>query len=534
MALRDAGTAVHRFGLGPRPGEVDKVAAAGAESWLLGQLDGPYKRPKAFEGFLTIPEERRVMIYRYGELMPPLREARDAAKEAGDTARYEKLAADEREILYGFLIWARESLMLELNARTNVAVTTEQPFRERLVHFWSNHLVVPNLKLVAGIHSPAYERDVIHPHVTGKFADMLMAAIKSPAMLIFLDNHVSVGPNSPFGRKSKDGLNENLGREILELHTLGVDGGYTQDDVIALSKGITGWSTLPSGEFGEIAPELRKAVDWGGFHFFADRHEPGAFTLLAKTYAQEGVAQGEAMLNDLARHPSTAKFLARKLATHFVSDVPSDALVKRLADAYLAADTSLAEMTAALVESDEAWENAGTKLKQPHDYAVSVLRALDAPLADGKVWPQTSYKFPDYPWKERRWAAFYNPGVLDVALTGVTLSDFSSDEQRRGLEIAAFFRDVVAMGQPPYSAPGPQGWYDRWSDWNGADSLMKRVEFSLATAERHGDRAGDPRRFVDALLGARASADLKTTVANAATPAQGIGLALASPQFQRR
>ncbi len=221
----------------------------------------------------------------------------------------------------------------EALARFQRATLSEAGFVERLVTFWSNHFCISASKggpvrILAG----AFEREAIRPHVLGRFSDMLLAVEQHPAMLLFLDNQQSLGPSSRAGINRKRGLNENLAREILELHTLGVGGGYTQQDVTSLARIITGWTFVgPDGRLG----------DPGNFAFNVNAHEPGSHTLLGKSYPDTGLAQGHDALKDLARHPSTAKFIATKLARHFVADVPPPALVARLAQRFTKTDGDL-------------------------------------------------------------------------------------------------------------------------------------------------------------------------------------------------
>ena len=524
--------AIRRFGIGPASADRD-AAESNPKGWLLSQLETTYDKPKEFKGFMSVAELRAVHHYRYGELNPQLRRDRRKAAQAGEDDRAADLSADIQEMLGGYVTWVRENFMLEFGARTNVAVTTPMPFQERLGRFWANHLVVPGLKQSANLLAGAYEREVIRPHVNGRFSDMLTACVKNPAMQVFLDNYISVGPNSKYGKKYGKGLNENLGREILELHTMGVDGGYTQQDVIELSLGITGWTTWPSApEDPEWADVSSDGIDSGAFRFFADRHEPGPRTMLGVKYDQPGIEQGEAMLQDLARRPETAHFLALKMARHFVSDTPPEALVKRMAETFQANDTDLAAMTRVLIDSEEAWGNYGSKLEQPELYVISVLRALNAPVAGGKVPPQTPYKFGNYDFRKHAWAYLYDDEYGIVR--GKTEKDFPSDYAQNGIEIAALYRDIQGMGQGPLKAPGPQGWYDRSDDWNGADSLIKRVDFAMAMANQHAANMKDPRLFARMVFGDELSETLQRTVSGAATKEQGIGLALSSPQFQRR
>src|SRR6516225_1632670 len=213
----------------------------------------------------------------------------------------------------------QKTFRAEALARLQRAVLADCGFTERLVVFWSNHFCISaNKGGLARIWAGSFEREAIRPHALGRFADMLKAVEQHPAMLFFLDNQQSLGPDSRAGQNRKRGLNENLAREIMELHTLGVGGGYTQDDVTSLARIITGWTFA-----GRPCP----AGEPGSFVFNANAHEPGPQVLLGKTYEATGVAQGEAALADIARRPSTSKFIATKLARHFVADDPPPSLV---------------------------------------------------------------------------------------------------------------------------------------------------------------------------------------------------------------
>src|SRR5260221_10491191 len=257
----------------------------------------------------------------------------------------------------------RQILLAEAKARFDAALAADIGFAERLVWFWSNHFCVSADKVpsMAG----GYEREAIRPHVLGRFADMLLAAEAHPAMLFYLDNAASIGPNSVAGINRSRGLNENLAREILELHTLGVRTGYTQDDVVSFAKVLTGWSF--------IAAEVPE--HGGEFGFVPRLHEPGAQTVLGKIYEQPGIEQGRAVLADLARHPATAEHIAFKLAHHFVADEPSPDLVGRLAKTFRATDGNLKEMARVLVTSPESCDSKRGKLKTPGEWTVAGLRA---------------------------------------------------------------------------------------------------------------------------------------------------------------
>src|ERR1700751_3130077 len=251
----------------------------------------------------------------------------------------------------------------EALARLQRAMMSDCGFTERLVTFWSNHFCISaNKGELARIWAGSFEREAIRPHVLGRFSDMLKAVEQHPAMLFFLDNQQSLGPDSRAGQNRKRGLNENLAREIMELHTLGVGGGYSQQDVTSLAQIITGWTFV--GRQGILGQP-------GSFVFNVNAHQPGAQQLLGKVYPAGGIEQGEAALADIARHPSTAKFIASKLVRHFVADDPPPALVGRLAGTFTRTDGDLRALTLALVDSDEAWRAPPTKIRSPYEYLVA-------------------------------------------------------------------------------------------------------------------------------------------------------------------
>lgn len=253
----------------------------------------------------------------------------------------------------------------EADWRYDLALAAPVGLQERLVWFWSNHFCVNSLKTPA--LAGAFEREAIRPFVAGRFGDMLSAVIKHPAMIAYLDNQRSAGPNSETGLSRNRGLNENLAREILELHTLGVEAGYTQADVTALAKIISGWTVIPVQETTPLA---------GEFSFDRRLHEPGSQTLLGMKFDQEGLDKGEAALQALARSPSTASHIARKFARHFVSDEPAPALVDRLAANFRDRDGDLNELTKVLVSSPEAWLSRRDKIRRPGEWLMACCRGL--------------------------------------------------------------------------------------------------------------------------------------------------------------
>ena len=254
-------------------------------------------------------------------------------------------------------------------------------FVERLVAFWSNHFAVSiakssELRVAAG----PFEREAIRPNALGKFAGLLRAAESHPAMILYLDNQNSIGPDAAPGKFAGRGLNENLAREILELHTLGVGSGYTQADVSELARILTGWSVAgPESEAGEP----------GTFLFKPNWHEPGARKLLGKTYAENGIDQGRAALDDLARHPATARHVATKLARHFVADNPPADLVEALTRKFIDSDGDLAVVASTLVSDDRAWSAKPTKIRTPLEFVVAAARVTDFHPNDANLYLQS-------------------------------------------------------------------------------------------------------------------------------------------------
>jgi uncharacterized protein (DUF1800 family) len=367
----------------------------------------------------------------------------------------------------------QKTFRAEALARIQRGMIAECGFTERLVVFWSNHFCISANKGELGrMWAGSFEREAIRPYVLGRFGDMLKAVEQHPAMLFFLDNQQSLGPDSRAGQNRKRGLNENLAREIMELHTLGVGSGYSQADVTSLARIITGWSFV--GREGRLGPP-------GSFVFNANAHQPGAQTLLGKIYQPDGVAQGEAALTDIARHPATAKFIATKFARHFVADDPPPSLVARLQDVFLKSGGDLKALATALVDSNEAWQAPLTKLRSPYEFLV----ASDRLLA----------RVPDDP--------------------GRTLG---------GLNV---------LGQPLWSPAGPNGFADSNAAWAAPEGIKLRLDISAQIASRLADSI-DPRDLLELVAADAASSETRRTVERAETRQQALALLLMSPEFQRR
>lgn len=271
---------------------------------------------------------------------------------------------------------ANDMANVELRARYARHMVPEIGFVERLVLFWSNHFSMNRSKSdTVRATIGQFERDVIRRHVLGKFPDMIAAVYQHPAMITYLDNQGSIGPNSIYGKAAKRSYNENLARECLELHTLGAGGPYTQTDVTTLAKVLTGWSYVDRWQ-ADNGWQGANQGNLGQFLYRPTFHEPGAFTILGKTYPAGEQAQGLAVLRDLALHPSTAQHLAYRMLVHFVGDQPTAAMVKTLADAYTRSGGDLKAMATALINLPVAWTTPLSRLRTPHLAMIAQMRAV--------------------------------------------------------------------------------------------------------------------------------------------------------------
>jgi uncharacterized protein (DUF1800 family) len=474
-----ASIAVTRFGLGARPGEIAaartdpagylkaQIAPTGADQ-PEGQFESAAQRIADLRQFQTLRRQAR----------------RDAAPSANATAdvdaKYDPVKVAQKMI--------REDTGAEFLARMRLASATDASFRERWALFWFNHFTVSAVKLQTAVVVGPFEREAIRPLVFDRFEALLVASSMHPAMLLYLDQAQSVGPNSTVaglgrmgvpGLKQLSGLNENLAREIMELHTLGVGSGYTQADVTEFARALTGWSIVGLNERRYAAGAGRQP---GEFLFRPAFHEPGARTILGRTYAEAGVEQAHAVLKDLARHPATARHVAVKLARHFVADDPPPALVARLERNFNETGGRLDLLAQTLVDSPEAWSPDQRKFKQPYEFLVSGYRAV------GLAPEQLNHIAP----------------VL------------------------------AAMGQKPFSAPSPKGWDEAAADWAAPDAIIKRMSWSEAFAQATTPVVGQPMELAQGALGARLSPAVATAIARAESRPEAFSILLMSPEFQRR
>ena len=470
--------ALNRFGLGARRDERRKISDA--RSWLKAQLDGGPPSLRAPEGASP------------GAIGDALRGLRMLVQGSEQNRR------EARQRLV-------EIATIETRTALTERVTTDRPFVERLVAFWSNHLCVSiGGKVQVAPLAGSYERDVIRAHVLGRFEDMVMASAKHPAMLMYLDNFQSIGPASQGAGAARRGgqqrgLNENYARELLELHTLGVNGGYTQQDVQELAKILTGWTvggiggpadrlaqrgnaSRPNNRRGaagaDAAANANAAVS---FAFQPLLHEPGSKTVLKERYTESDVQEGERAIRALCRHPSTAKFVATKLVAHFVSDEPSPAAVERVAGVFTSSDGDLRAVSRALVDDPDAWREETRKFRTPQDWLVAVMRAFDA---------------------------------RDVNVNMVGL--------------------LRQLRQPLWSPSAPKGFGDALQEWADPDSLLNRAELARTISKIPGVAAVDPRALLE-VVDVAAGDPLRGQIADGSIPAsERIALAIAGPAFQWR
>ncbi|MEJ6008602.1 DUF1800 domain-containing protein [Novosphingobium aquae] len=482
--MGDVEIALNRFGLGWKAGE---APPANPRRWLVDQIARYDPAPAGIAALPRTPEQ----IGKLAALQTARTERRQDRAEAANEPAPKAMTQPAMESRATpssqprpeaqLLKPLRDSYVQAAGARMAQAVATDTPFMERLVAFWSNHFAVSIDKgTVIGL-AGTFENEAIRPNVNSKFSDLLFAAVRHPAMLLFLDQAQSIGPNSLLGQRAqrrgaerKPGINENLAREIMELHTLGVHSGYTQADVTEFAKALTGTTVTGLGRLARLLP-----YDSGRAAFVEQLHEPGARTVMGKKYAQAGEAQGRAILNDLAAHPATARHVATKLARHFAADHPPPALVARLEQVYLKTGGDLPSLYRALVESPEPWSNPGAKFRQPWEWLVAVQRAT------GLVIPAQGGQF-----------------------------------------------SLNQLGQPTWRPGSPAGWDDLAASWAAPDALLRRVELAnrysrnLATID---SRTLAPRLFPESL-----SEGTRTAVARADSGQQALALLLVSPEMLRR
>ncbi len=482
LPTTDARTALHvlnRITYGPRPGDIERVQRMGVERFIEQQLHPDTLEDRGLEGRLDRFETLQLTSRNIAEqfAIPALQARRARQAKGGDTAPDAGAAppaanGPER-------VRANLPLVELADAKIVRAVYSERQLHEVLADFWFNHFNVDAKKGTTRFLLTEYEREAIRPHVLGHFRELLGATAKSPAMLFYLDNWMSADPNGPHLDPTRPmarrptGLNENYGRELLELHTLGVDGGYTQHDVTEVARAFTGWS-------------IEQPRQGGGFRFAPALHDNGKKVVLGhRIAAGGGVRDGERVLDILAAHPATARFISTTLARRFVSDTPPAALVDRMAATFMKTDGDLRAVMTVLLRSPEFLSppDDASKVKTPYEFVVSALRATGADIRNG----------------------------------------------------TPLVRSLQQLGMPLYQCQPPTGYADTADAWVNTGALVQRMNLalSLASGEVRGVRLTSPPR-ADALLQGQVSDATRATIAKAQSEPQALALALGSPEFQRR
>lgn len=480
--MADRAYAENRFGLGTKG---DRPIGAGGDprGWAAAQIgrfeprlamDLPSRAAIADElaQVYDVRRERRQQRSAAG-MMTGAAMSNDGTPGADITARAMRAVRSQ----------VRDSYARLVGARLDSALTTDTPFIERMVHFWANHFAVSAQKVTTVGFAGLLEMEAVRPHVTGRFGDMLLAVETHPAMLFYLDQAQSIGPNSTLGQRAAQrgnnrGLNENLAREILELHTLGVRTGYAQADVTEFARALTGWTVAGVGR-GPAARFVQGGA--GEFAFVPQLHEPGARMILGNRFAEGGAEQARSVLAMLAVHPATARHVATKLSRHFAADDPPPQMVARIEQAFLKSGGDLPTVYRAVIDSPEAWNAAAPKFRTPWDWTVASLRAIAADTIEPMVAVAT----------------------------------------------------LKQLGQPVWQPPSPSGWDDDTASWAGPDALVRRVEVAQRIADIAGDRV-DARALGPRVLGASLSERTATAVSRAESPVTGLALLLSSPEMLRR
>jgi len=470
-----AAVAVTRFGLGAKPGEIAE-ARGDPRAWLKAQI----RREGA-----DLPQANgETSAQRIADVREFQQQQRDMKKEAANG----QAAPDGRDPVKLAQKMLADDTAQDFLARARLGATTEAGFRERWALFFANHFTVAANKLQTATVVGPFEAEAIRPRVFGRFVDLLIAAETHPAMMLYLDQAQSVGPNSPLAERAANparhgiggaqpgpprtlGLNENLAREIMELHTVGVDGGYAQADVTEFARAMTG---LSIGGFRGNEPE-------GATIFRVAAHEPGERTVMGRRYRAGGREQAAAILSDLAAKPQTARFVCTKIARHFVADEPPAGLVARLERAWRRSDGDLSEVAEALVAAPEAWSPAPAKFKTPYEFVLSSYRAAGI---EPRGFPQV--------------------GPI-----------------------------LTALGQKPFAPGSPKGWPEEAAAWAAPDAIIKRMQFAQGFAAQ-AVQGRDPKDLAAEALGARLTPATASAVAHAESRPEGFALLLMSPEFQRR
>lgn len=443
-----------RFTYGATPGEVQAVVKEGLEHWFKAQLeaqqpDDSLQKMLAEYDALQLTNEQVTNLFprNFQVVRMAVKDSVINKDSVGSDRPYYRDKLKEYMAQKG--LRPEQDLMRQFVCQKIVRATyTQNQLQEVMTSFWFNHFNVSYTKNDCSQFIPAYERDIIRPNALGNFETMLVATAKSPAMLTFLDNFSSTGtrmvPDGKGVKKKQGGLNENYAREVMELHTMGVDGGYTQSDVTQAARILTGWGIYPMGNYAvEAREKLERAGDdklakrgfvhEGDFLFTPNRHDDSAKTVLGKSFnTPEGYTEGVELLHLLAHHPSTAAFISRKLATRFVSDNPPQSLIDKMAKTFLDKGGDIKEVLLTMVSAPEFWSKDAVreKTKSPFELAISSVRSLNAAVTK-------PYEL--YNWMNR-------------------------------------------MGEKVYYYQAPTGFPDKGQYWINTGSLLNRMNFGLALA----------------------------------------------------
>jgi uncharacterized protein (DUF1800 family) len=460
MAVRTrALLALNRFGMGARPGDAD-IVAADPVAWILKSADG-----RGVSAITGVPSgtERMAHIEALNKERREIREADALARKSLPPGTDPPPPA--RPVL-------RDEGMLmgdDLRAMLVAVCLSNEPVKDRLASFWSNQLTVSSMRgEVAALVVP-YENEAVRPMLGGLFSDMLMASFVHPAMMLYLDAAQSFGPDSPAGKRAHRSYNENYAREVMELHTMGASGGYAQEDIVELALALSGWT---------LERETGLVV------FRADRHEPGERHLLGTAIPDAGSAQAGMALGLISSHPSTSARLCRRLASHFVADVPPQSLVSAMDHAWRASGGNLSVVYRALFSSPLAWNPSPGKFRSPWDFVVASARALGTGGDDAGA--------------------------------------------------QAMLKHVRALGQPPFAAPSPQGYGDLEADWLTPDSIVQRINVAAAMASAAAPSGIDALHLSSDIIDVSPASHTHDEIAMAPSPIEALALVLASPEFQRR
>ncbi len=496
--------AVNRFGLGLRPND---PPMGDVSRWLAAQWDDFDPNPPALANLPSrsqladavlqlraLQQEGRAERRNAADANMATSTADSGASPPADSGTPPRPAASPEQRRARRAL--RDIYTGAAQARVHIALDSGTPFMERWVHFWSNHFAVSVDKIACLPFAGDFEFRAIRPNVRGSFLNLLRAAVFHPAMLLFLDQAQSVGPDSPLlaryaNRRRQGGrqlgLNENLAREIMELHTLGVRSGYSQGDVTAFARALTGHSV--AGLARGPARRLSAGTGAGESIFIDALHQPGGQRIMGRLYAQNGAAQADAILTDLASHPATARHIAHKLAVHFVADDPPPTLVQKLADAFGTSGGDLPTLARTLIHAPESWAASPAKFKTPWDWGISAMRALG-------IGPNSNMRL--------------NIGLFDQ------------------------------LGQTIWRPGSPAGFADVAANWAGPAALADRVD----AAERlcalgpagaaPGQMGANPNGLAARILADAIDAPTSSAIARADSAQQGMALTILSPIFLRR